>query len=91
LDTVRGHLTQRKPHATELSLRCAAKMSTGAFRTYPGSVRDFCFQGISGRALDEPEWPTLGQNRTSERLRFMSAQAPKAELQATQCNVAVVP
>ncbi len=32
-----------------------------------------------------------GQTRSSERFRYTSAQAPKAELQATQCNVAVVP
>jgi hypothetical protein len=33
----------------------------------------------------------VGQTRTSERFRFMSAQAPKAELRATQCDVAEVP
>jgi hypothetical protein len=33
----------------------------------------------------------LGQTRTSERFRFMSAQVPQAEIQATQYDVAVVP
>jgi hypothetical protein len=32
-----------------------------------------------------------GQTRTSERFRFMSAQVPQAEIQATQYDVAVVP
>ena len=34
---------------------------------------------------------SIGQTRSSERFRYTSAQAPKAELQATQRNVAVVP
>ena len=33
----------------------------------------------------------LGQTRSSERFRYMSAQAPQAELQAARCDVAVVP
>jgi hypothetical protein len=33
----------------------------------------------------------VGQTRTSERFRFMSAQVPQAEIQATQYDVAVVP
>ncbi len=33
----------------------------------------------------------MGQTRSSGCFRSTSAQAPKAELLATQCNVAVVP